>query len=139
MATILAHIRVREGRERDFEAVARSLHGSTHGSEPGVVHYEYWRGSKPSAYYCLLAFADFRAFIAHQTSDHHESATPELGELIADMTLEWVDPVQGASKLPPSIMQEPADGADDLTRRYHRIFAAAVQDWWSSLRDAPSG
>ncbi len=134
MATILAHIQVHEGRERDFETVAAELHRQTHDAETGVRHYEYWRGAEPCLYYCLLAFDDFHAFLAHQTSDHHESASPQLGSLIRDMKLEWVDPVGGASKLPATNMQDlPAD-ADELTRRYHRIFAAQVQSWWEALR-----
>lgn len=134
MATILAHIHVVEGREADFEAVAKALHRATLERESAVRHYEYWRGAQPSLYYCLLAFDDFHAFLAHQTSDHHESASPKLGELIADMKLEWVDPVSGASRLPPTDMQALRAGADDLTRRYHEIFAAKIQDWWLAQR-----
>ena len=139
MATILAHIQVKEGRERDFEAVARALHGATLEQETRVRHYEYWRGATPSLYYCLLAFDDFNAFIAHQTSDYHESASPKLGDLIADIKLEWVDPVQGASKIPPTDMQPLPDGADELTARYHERFAATIQSWWMSLRRLDRG
>ena len=134
MATILAHIQVHDGREADFEEVAARLHQETHDRETGVRHYEYWRGAEAGLYYCLLAFDDFRAFLVHQTSDHHETASPKLGELIRDMKLEWVDPVGGASKLPPTNMQDLPDGADDLTRRYHKIFAAQVAEWWLARR-----
>jgi quinol monooxygenase YgiN len=138
MATILAHIRVHSGRERDFESVARALHADTHARERGVRHYEYWRGAEPGLYYCLLAFDDFNAFLEHQTSPHHESASPRLGALIRAMQLEWVDPIQGASKLPATDTQAlPAD-ASDLTRRYHRIFAVQMQDWWDALRKPAS-
>ncbi len=135
MATILAHIRVHEGRERDFENVARALHADTHARERGVRHYEYWRGAEPGLYYCLLAFDDFHAFLEHQTSPHHESASPELGKLIRAMQLERVDPVEGASKLPATRMQElPAD-ANDLTKLYHRMFAVQMQSWSDALRE----
>jgi len=134
MATILAHIHVHAGRESDFENVARELHGLTHANESSVRHYEYWRGAEPGLYYCLLAFDDFHAFLTHQTSDHHEEASPKLGELIRDMKLEWVDPVEGASTLPPTQMQELPAGADELTTRYHGLFAARIAGWWESLR-----
>lgn len=136
MATILAHIAVHEGREREFEDVARALHRDTHAREAGVRHYEYWRGAEPGRYYCLLAFDDFHAFLAHQTSAHHEAASPALGALIREMRLEWVDPVAGASRLPPTQMQPLPAGADALTARYHRAFAARVQHWWEALRAA---
>jgi len=135
MATLLAHIRVHEGREPEFERMVGQLHAETHRREAGVRHYDYWRGAEPGLYYCLLAFDDFTAFLEHQTSDHHEASAPELGDLIRDMELEWVDPVQGASKLPPTGMQPLAEDADALTTRYHRVFEARVQAWWARLRD----
>ncbi len=133
MATLLAHIEVHAGREADFEKLARELHAATR-REPGMLRYEYWRGAKPGLYYCLLAFDDFHAFLAHQTSDHHERAAPKLGELIASIRLEWVDPVGGASDLPPTEMQPLAGGADALTARYHEAYAIAMQEWWQPLR-----
>ena len=133
MATILAHIQVHSGREGEFEAVIRAL-GEDTWKEQGNRHYEYLRGAKPGFYYCLLAFDDFNAFLTHQTSDHHEFASPKLGELIEDLRLEWVDPVQGASKLPSTEMQALPEGADELTARYHEIFAATIQSWWLTLR-----
>ncbi len=134
MVTILAHIRIRDGRESDFEAIARELYQLTHERERGVHHYEYWRGAEPGLYYCLLSFDDYLTFLAHQTSDHHESASPRLGELVRHMKLEWVDPVAGASELSATESQELPDGADALTARYHRSFPPQLQEWWESLR-----
>lgn len=133
MATILAHIQIAKEKEREFESVIRTLHAET-AKESGKRHYEYWRGAKPGLYYCLLAFDDFHAFLTHQTSDHHEGASPKLGELIADIELEWVDPVQGASDLPPTDMQAVPENADKLTERYHQMYAATIQEWWLKLR-----
>lgn len=132
MATILAHIGVHPGREADFEAIARTLYHDTHAGDRGVRRYEYWRGADVGLYYCLLAFDDFHAFLAHQTSDHHESASPKLGELIRDIRLEWLDPVPGASPLPRTAMQPVPENADELTARHHRSFAARLQDWWEA-------
>lgn len=134
MATILAHIQVETGREDDFEAIARALFAETHAEDAGVLHYEYWRGAEPGLYYCLLAFDHFRAFLAHQTSAHHEAASSRLGEVIRDIRLEWLDPVSEASSLPMTEMQSLPDNADELTRRYHKVFAAKIQNWWRSRR-----
>jgi quinol monooxygenase YgiN len=135
VATILAHIQIHPGKEADFEALVSELHAATT-REAGKRHYEYWRSAEPGLYYCLLAFDDFHAFLVHQTSDHHEEASPRLGELIAKMRLEWVDPVQGASELPPTNMQPLPEGANALTTRYHQLFAATLQDWWQPLRSS---
>lgn len=133
MATLLAHITVRPGAEADFEAVARTLYEGTHSTETGVRHYEYWRGAEPRTYYTLLSFDDHRAFIAHQTSDHHEEASPVLGALIESLRLEWVDPVPGASARSPTRMQDAPPEADDLTLAYTDRFAAVLADWWTTI------
>lgn len=134
MATLLAHIRVTPGCEARFESVARSLYSSTHSTETGVCRYEYWRGGDERTYYTLLSFDDHRAFIAHQTSDHHESASPTIGELVESIRLEWVDPIDGASPLPATEMLPAPPGADDLTTAYTDRYAAKIATWWLSLR-----
>jgi quinol monooxygenase YgiN len=130
MATILAHITVRPGTADRFEAIANELYRLTHEHEPNVRRYEYWRGSEPNTYYSLLAYDTFLEFIAHQTSDHHEIASPQLGEVMASIRLEWVDPVPGASPLGPTVPQDAPADADELTAKYARRFAARVAEWW---------
>ena len=134
MATILAHITVRPGAEVRFEAVARELHAQTHAHEADVRRYEYWRGADERTYYSLLSFDTFLDFLAHQTSDHHESASPQLGDVIESLRLEWVDPIAGASPLTPTDTQAVPDDASELMRRYASRFAAQVADWWLPLR-----
>ena len=134
MTTILAHLRVKPGREARFEEIARELYASTHDRETGVLRYEYWRGAEPGMYYSLLSFDDQRTFIVHQTSDHHETASPQLGEVFESVRLEWVDPVAGASELPATEHQTAPDGADPKTLLYTDRFAAQVAEWWAALR-----
>ncbi len=132
MATILAHITVREGCVERFEAVAAELFDATHTDEDGVVRYEYWRAHKPRQYYALLAFVDYHAFLAHQASPHHEAVTAELGDLIEDMSLEWVDPVPSASHLGPTMTQPLPDDASDLERRYDEVMSPRIATWWAT-------
>jgi quinol monooxygenase YgiN len=134
MATILAHITIREGKQAEFEALAKTLHTASHATEPHLRAYGYWRGSEPRTYYTLLAFDSFLDFINHQTSDHHETAAPALGGCIEGMRLEWVDPIQGASTLPPTAAQDTPADADELTAKYAQRYAAKIADWWSDFR-----
>lgn len=134
MATLLAHITARPGSEGRFEEIARELFERTHADEPDALRYEYWRGADERTYYSLLSFTDHRAFIVHQTSDHHETASPQLGAVVESIRLEWVDPIAGASGLPATENQDPPSDADDLTRTYADRFAAQVADWWLALR-----
>ena len=47
MATLLAHIRVKKGREAEFEAIAAELYRETRANEGDILRYEYWRGGEP--------------------------------------------------------------------------------------------
>ena len=134
MATLLAHITVKPGSEERFEGIARELYERTHAEETDVLRYEYWRGTDPRTYYTLLSFTDHRGFIVHQTSDHHETASPAIGETVESIRLEWVDPIVGASPLPTTIAQDAPDGADELTVTYTDRFAAQIADWWLAQR-----
>ena len=134
MATILAHIAVKPGCEERFEQIARDLHDATHAKEDNVLRYEYWRGQEPCSYYTLLSFEDHRAFIEHQVSDHHEEASPALGEVCESVRLEWVDPLAATPALSQTDMQPAPEGADALTEKYTERFAAQVADWWLALR-----
>ena len=134
MATLIAHIRVAEGAEARFEAIARGLYRTSHDTETALRRYEYWRGEQPRTYCALIACDDFRGFIAHQTSDHHEAASPELGQVIESLRIEWVDPVPGASDLPPTETQQALPDADELTQSYTEKFAAQIAPWWLALR-----
>ena len=139
MATILAHIKIKPGSEARFESVVRKLYAQSHAGEQALRRYEYWRGQEPGTYYCLLAFDDFLGFMAHQASPHHETAAPLLIDALADMKLEWVDPIQDASPLPASVPQQVPDTASDLVKRYAEMFPVAEAAWWSALRSASSG
>ena len=134
MATLLAHITVRPGCEAQFEEVARNLYVATHAAEIGVRRYEYWRGAEERMFYTLLSFDDHQAFIAHQTSDHHETASPKIGELVESIRLEWVDPIDGASPLGATEMLPAPPDADDLTLTYTDRYAARIAAWWLPLR-----
>ena len=134
MATLLAHITVKPGSEERFEGIARDLYARTHEMEADVVRYEYWRGADPRTYYTLLSFPDHRAFIGHQTSDHHEEASPAIGETVESLRLEWVDPIADASPLVATEAQNAPDGASELVATYTDRFAAEVAEWWLSQR-----
>ena len=136
MATILAHIVIRPGKEASFESIAASLHSSSHATEKHLRAYGYWRGQTPRSYYTLLAFEDFMGFMEHQTSSHHEDVALDLRECIESMRLEWVDPIEGASTLAPSNPQEVPADAPPLLVRYAGMMPVQLAEWWQPLRSA---
>ena len=138
VATILAHIRVKPGTANRFEDVARKLYAETHANESRVRRYEYWRGSEENTYYTLLSFDSFVGFMEHQTSDHHESASPSLGPIMAGLRLEWVDPIGDSTPLEPTNHEDLPTDANDLMLLYGQRFAPDVAGWWMPLRRTES-
>jgi hypothetical protein len=133
MATILAHITVRPGMAARFEEIAAELYRLTHEREPNVRRYEYWRGSDENTYYTLLSFDTFNDFLVHQTSDHHEVASPQLGDVVAGIRLEWIDPIQNASPLAPTAGEPLPDDASELMVKCAERFAVQVAPWWATV------
>lgn len=132
MATILAHIKIFEGKEQEFERIIRPLYEATHRIEDKCRRYEYWRGESPGSYYCLLSFDDFVGFLEHQSSDHHEA--PDFPALLENIRLEWLDPVGGASDLVPTEAQDLPENASRLMREYAETYNVQVPDWWRAVR-----
>lgn len=134
MATILAHITVRPGQAARFEEIAAELYRLTHEREPNVRRYEYWRGAEENTYYTLLSFDTFNDFLVHQTSDHHEVASPQLGQVVTGIKLEWVDPIQGSSPLASTTEGGPLPAdANELLVEYAKRFAVQVAPWWATV------
>ncbi len=135
MATILAHIQIKPGKEARFEELQGSLWRATHATEPGTTRYEFFRGATPGAYYGLLSFTDFQAFLVHQSSDAHEAFGGQFGDVVQDIRIEWVDAVTGANDLAPNAPQDAPPGASELMRKYSKAYAIRMADWWTALRN----
>jgi quinol monooxygenase YgiN len=129
MATLLAHIQIKPGKEEKWEAIMRDMVAQTFASEEGVIRYEYWKGQEPLSYYCLLSFKDKWAFYHHQMSDHHESH--DFAEVLAGIRLEYVDPVAGAGGGLPHTLDPPLpEDASDAMRTAQERFPLTIPAWW---------
>lgn len=134
MATILAHIRIKPGKEGRFEELQGALWRTTHATEPRTTRYEFFRGETEGAYYGLLSFEDFQAFLVHQSSDAHEDFGAEFAGIVQDIRIEWIDAVEGANALTPNAPQDAPPGAGELQRTYAKSYAIRMADWWNGLR-----
>jgi quinol monooxygenase YgiN len=131
MATLLAHIKIQPGKEAKWEAIMHDMVAETFGTEDGVIRYEYWKGQEPLSYYCLLSFKDKWAFYHHQMSDHHEGH--DCADVLAGITLEYIDPVQGAGGgLPPTTDPALPDDASDTMKIAQERFPLSIPAWWSA-------
>lgn len=129
MASLLAHIRIKEGKEEKWEAIMANMVDQTFATEKGVVRYEYWKGQEPNFYYCLLSFKDKWAFYHHQMSDHHEGH--DFADVLADIRLEYVDPVDRAGGgLAPTQDPPLPDNASAAQKTAQERFPLDIAAWW---------
>ncbi|MFT5209106.1 MAG: quinol monooxygenase YgiN [Flavobacterium sp.] len=129
MTTILAHIQIRPGKESVFEAIMQDMVKHTFAAENGVLRYEYFKGQRSNFYYCLLSFKDKWAFYRHQNSDHHEKY--DFNEVIEEIKLEYLDPVEGASPLPHTHDPVLTDSMEDGMRRAQKMYPTQLATWWT--------
>lgn len=133
MTTLLAHIRIKPGKEAKWEAIMHDMAAQTLATETGVRRYEYWKGQEENAYYCLLSFEDKWAFYAHQMSEHHEGH--DFADVLAGIRLEYLDPVDdaGGGLTPTLDLPLPADATPEQRTAQER-FPLAIPEWWSGRK-----
>lgn len=132
MATLLCHIEINPGKEREFEAVMKEMYRRTHAEEPNCIRYEYYRAAQPNKYYSLLSFTNNQAFLEHQVSDYHEGY--DFASMIKSLDMEWVDPVTDASPLIPTETGNLPEDANELIKTAAAAYIIQVQSWWEQYR-----
>ncbi len=80
--SIVATIRVKEGRQDQFEDVALKLVEAVNANEEGCLLYTLNKGDDPAVYVFLERYADAAAMSAHRGSDHFKSLGRLLGEFM---------------------------------------------------------
>jgi len=129
MTTILAHIDIKPGKETRFEEIMKDMVSRTFAEETGVLRYEYFKGQKENFYYCLLSFEDKWAFYRHQNSDHHEGH--DFADVLQNISLEYLDPVEDASPLPRTLDPEPEAELSADMKKAQQMYPAAIAAWWA--------
>lgn len=133
MTTLLAHIRIKPGKEDKWEAIIEDMVTQTFATEEGVARYEYWKGQDTNSYYCLLSFKDKHAFYEHQMSDHHEAH--DFGDVLESIKLEYVDPVEGAGGGLTRTVDTPLPaGASATQQTAQERFPLDIPAWWSGRK-----
>ena len=132
MTTILAHIEIKTGTEEKFESIMQDMVKKTLERESGVLRYEYFKGQKENFYYCLLAFKDKWAFYQHQNSDHHEGQN--FGEVLKNIELEYLDPVDEASPLPHTLDPPLTDKMSEAMRTAQKLYPSQIAGWWANRK-----
>ncbi|MAK61776.1 MAG: antibiotic biosynthesis monooxygenase [Ponticaulis sp.] len=96
MIGIVVHLEIQDGKQADFEAVAKDLVAKVKANEPGTLMYDLFKkqGSETD-YYFLEKYADADALAAHGQTDYFKAAQPGLGACLAGRpTLTRMDGVE---------------------------------------------
>ena len=147
MFALLAHVVLRAGTAARFEELARQLAHESVTRESGLRRYEYFRREEPDHFLAVMAFDDYRDFIAHQSSEHHHVLAGAMRDMIVEIRLEQIDAISGCSILAPigeavvtsvgTDLSPPTDA--ELTARtehYQQRYPLSPVSWW---QDAGEG
>lgn len=84
MIGVLANMTVAEGKQEEFETVARDLMAKVKANEPGCLIYNLCkkRGSE-TEYTFMEQYTDAAALDAHGKTEYFQAAFPKLGACLA--------------------------------------------------------
>jgi quinol monooxygenase YgiN len=93
MTCFIAKLKVKPGREADFEQLQRELSELTHAQEPDTLVYDVIRHrAEPDVYVVYARFKDEASFQHHQTTPFHDRLVPPILEtVLGDMDLQFFD------------------------------------------------
>lgn len=79
MMTFLAKMKVKEGREADFERLAKALTEKVHANEPETLAYEFFKlRDEERGYAVYEQFSSEDAEQAHQNTPYFNELAPDL-------------------------------------------------------------
>lgn len=80
MIGLVVTLKVKDGKQAEFEAVARELVAEVRAKEPGNIQYTLCRKEGSTTEYVFLEqYKDAAALAAHGATDHFRTISPRLG------------------------------------------------------------
>jgi quinol monooxygenase YgiN len=88
-------VKVKPGREADFERLEREFSRLEHAQQPGTLVYDVLRRrDDPSCYVIYVRFGDEAAYKAHQATAHYRALVPQVIETLEEQldiqVLDWI-------------------------------------------------
>jgi quinol monooxygenase YgiN len=87
MTCFIIRVKVKPGREADFERLEREFSRLAREQEAGTLVFEVLRHrTEPATYVIYLRFADDAAFKTHQATPLHQRFVPQIMETLGEET-----------------------------------------------------
>ncbi|NBC20229.1 MAG: antibiotic biosynthesis monooxygenase [Alphaproteobacteria bacterium] len=84
MIGVVARLSIQDGKQGEFEQVARDLMAKVKANEPGCLTYQlYKQKGSDTDYIFMEQYASQDALDAHGQSDYFKAAGPQLGACLA--------------------------------------------------------
>ena len=84
MIGIVAELEIRDGKQAEFEGVAKDLMAKVKANEPGCMTYQlYKKTGSETTYIFMEQYASAEALAAHGKTDYFKAAQPGLGACLA--------------------------------------------------------
>ncbi len=80
---IVATLKIKPGKEAEFETIFRELQIIVNKDEPGVIQYEVFKSKSQASTYIVMEQYKTEADLAgHRTTPHMAGAGPKLGAVL---------------------------------------------------------
>lgn len=84
MIGVVAKLKVAEGKEAEFEAIAKDLMAKVKANEAGCLTYQLYKSNKDANSYIFMEeYSSSEALKAHGQTEYFQAAGPKLGPCLA--------------------------------------------------------
>ena len=84
MIGVTATLEIQDGKQAEFEAVAKDLMAQVKANEPGCLTYQlYKKKGSETTYVFMEQYASAEALASHGQTDYFKAAGPKLGPCLA--------------------------------------------------------
>lgn len=84
MIGVVAKLKIRDGKQDEFEQVAKDLMAKVKANEPGCLTYQLYKARGASTDYIFMEqYASADALKSHGQTEYFKAAGPKLGAVLA--------------------------------------------------------
>lgn len=84
MIGVVAKLKIADGKEAEFEAIAKDLMAQVKANEPGCLTYQLYKSNKDANTYIFMEqYSSQDALKAHGQTEYFKAAGPKMGPCLA--------------------------------------------------------